>query len=94
MVAILAFLTFTVFIVAAWILARREDAATSGVPAPQAASLALPAADIATPSIVGHARALTDWHARHRHCAVCGGATLPVLAGAHRRCPDCSAELV
>ncbi len=53
MVAILAFLTFTVFIVAAWIFARREDAATSGVPAPQAASLALPTTDVAAPSILG-----------------------------------------
>jgi NAD+ diphosphatase len=43
-------------------------------------------------AIVAHARSLTDWHQRHRHCAECGGATLPVLAGAHRRCPDCSAE--
>lgn len=43
-------------------------------------------------AIVAHARSLTDWHSRHCHCAVCGSATISVLAGAHRRCPDCSAE--
>jgi NAD+ diphosphatase len=43
-------------------------------------------------AIVAHARSVTDWHRRHRHCAECGGLTVPVLAGAQRRCPDCSAE--
>jgi len=50
---------------------------------------------VLTPSeiaIVAHARSLTDWHSRHGHCADCGGVTVPVLAGANRRCPDCSAE--
>jgi NAD+ diphosphatase len=43
-------------------------------------------------SIVAHARSLTDWHNRYRHCASCGGETFPLLGGAHRRCPDCAAE--
>ncbi len=43
-------------------------------------------------AIVAHARSITDWHSRHRHCAVCGGDTVTALAGAHRRCLDCSAE--
>jgi NAD+ diphosphatase len=43
-------------------------------------------------SIAAHARSLTDWHVRHRHCAACGNDTVVVLGGAHRRCPDCAAE--
>jgi NAD+ diphosphatase len=43
-------------------------------------------------SIAAHARSLVDWHARHGFCAVCGVVTVPVMGGAHRRCPDCSAE--
>src|SRR6185295_5440742 len=36
----------------------------------RAAVAMLPAADAA---IAAHARTLLDWHARHRHCAACGG---------------------
>ncbi len=43
-------------------------------------------------SIAAHARSLTDWHARHGYCAVCGSETVPESGGANRRCPDCSAE--
>jgi len=43
-------------------------------------------------AICAHARSLVDWHARHRHCPACSGATAVVLAGAHRRCVECSAE--
>lgn len=38
------------------------------------------------------ARSLVDWHARHRFCANCGTATLPMRAGWARRCPGCGAE--
>jgi NAD+ diphosphatase len=43
-------------------------------------------------SIAAHARSLVDWHARHGFCAACGSSTLAVMGGAHRRCPECSAE--
>lgn len=43
-------------------------------------------------SIAAHARSLTDWHARHGHCAACGAATVAIAGGAHRCCPECAAE--
>lgn len=43
-------------------------------------------------ALYGTARSLVDWHARHRFCAVCGGATHVVKAGWSRRCGDCDAE--
>jgi NADH pyrophosphatase NudC (nudix superfamily)/biotin carboxyl carrier protein len=43
-------------------------------------------------AIAAHARTLVDWHARHRHCAACGGHTRSVLGGANRVCFDCQAE--
>jgi NAD+ diphosphatase len=43
-------------------------------------------------AIAAHARALVDWHARHRFCAACGAATRPMLGGAHRVCAECQAE--
>jgi NAD+ diphosphatase len=43
-------------------------------------------------AIFAHARSLLDWHARHQHCPACSGDTTSVLAGAHRRCIECSAE--
>ena len=49
----------------------------------------LPAPDAA---IAAHARTLVDWHARHRHCAACGGHTRSVQGGANRVCFDCQAE--
>src|SRR5436309_2760603 len=55
----------------------------------RAAVALLPAADAA---IAAHARTLVDWHARHRHCAACGGHTRSALGGAHRVCFDCPAE--
>jgi NAD+ diphosphatase len=42
--------------------------------------------------IAAQARALVDWHARHGHCAVCGGHTRSVQGGAHRVCFDCQAD--
>jgi NAD+ diphosphatase len=55
----------------------------------RAAVAQLPGADAA---IAAHARTLLDWHARHRHCAACGGHTRSVMGGAHRICFDCQAE--
>lgn len=38
------------------------------------------------------ARAVLDWHARHRHCANCGAPTAVIRAGWARRCGVCAAE--
>lgn len=38
------------------------------------------------------ARAVLDWHARHRFCANCGGPTAVIRAGWARKCPSCGAE--
>jgi NAD+ diphosphatase len=37
-------------------------------------------------AVAAQARHLIDWHARHRFCPGCGGATRPVEAGWSRRC--------
>jgi NAD+ diphosphatase len=55
----------------------------------RAAVALLPISDAA---IAAHARTLVDWHARHRHCAACGGHTRSVLGGANRVCFDCQAD--
>ncbi len=49
------------------------------------AMAALPAADLAT---YGSARALVDWHARHRFCARCGHATQLAKGGWQRKCTN------
>jgi NAD+ diphosphatase len=56
-----------------------------------AAMSALPASDLAT---YGSARALVDWHARHRFCARCGYTTKLGKGGWQRKCTkmDCKAE--
>ena len=45
-------------------------------------------------ALAGLARALIDWHARHRFCAACGGPTVLRRGGAHRQCltEACTAE--
>lgn len=43
-------------------------------------------------AIWGAARALNEWHARHRFCGICGAGTLPFRAGWGRRCSGCGAE--
>ncbi len=43
-------------------------------------------------ALYGAARSLVDWHARHRHCAQCGGATQLAKGGWQRDCADCSAQ--
>jgi len=55
----------------------------------RAAVSKLPAGDAA---IAAQARTLVDWHARHPHCAVCGGTTRSVQGGIHRVCFECQAE--
>ncbi|HVC31261.1 MAG TPA: NUDIX-like domain-containing protein, partial [Steroidobacteraceae bacterium] len=42
--------------------------------------------------VVAQARALLDWHMRHRFCGSCGAATIPGSGGAMRACPSCGAE--
>lgn len=43
-------------------------------------------------AIYGGARSLVDWHARHRFCARCGGATKLVKGGWQRNCDTCGAD--
>jgi NAD+ diphosphatase len=43
-------------------------------------------------AIIGQARALLDWHARHGFCAVCGTPTRVMDGGYRRVCPKCEAE--
>jgi NAD+ diphosphatase len=43
-------------------------------------------------AIYGGARSLADWHARHRFCARCGGATKLVKGGWQRHCDGCGAD--
>lgn len=45
--------------------------------------------DLAT---YGVARALVDWHARHRFCARCGAGTKLVKGGWQRNCESCEAQ--
>ena len=56
-----------------------------------AAMAALDSAELAT---YGGARALVDWHARHRFCARCGAGTVLAKGGWQRNCSngDCKAE--
>ncbi len=53
------------------------------------AALILPVRDAA---IAGQAKALLDWHARHRFCASCGHVTGIADGGWRRVCPACAAE--
>jgi NAD+ diphosphatase len=43
-------------------------------------------------AIMGQAKALIDWHNRHRFCANCGAATDAADGGHRRTCPRCKAE--
>lgn len=43
-------------------------------------------------ALYGGARSLLDWHARHRFCPQCGGATLLAKGGWQRNCTQCGAE--
>jgi len=42
--------------------------------------------------ILGQAKALLDWHARHRFCSACGAETKSVDSGYRRECPSCGAS--
>ncbi len=57
----------------------------------RAAAMSLSAADSA---IAAQAKAIVDWHDRHRFCAQCGAPSVPKTAGWSRLCtnPGCSAE--
>lgn len=43
-------------------------------------------------ALYGGARSLTDWHARHRFCAQCGGDTKLAKGGWQRDCSNCGAS--
>ena len=43
-------------------------------------------------AIMGQAKAMIDWHQRHRFCARCGTLTAMAEAGYKRICPNCGAE--
>lgn len=43
-------------------------------------------------ALYGAARSLVDWHARHRHCAVCGAPSQQFRGGWGRKCGGCGAE--
>ena len=42
--------------------------------------------------LLAQAKSLTGWHARHRFCANCGGATQAASAGWKRECTACDAQ--
>ena len=52
----------------------------------------LPLLGAAELALYGGARSLVDWHARHRHCAVCGVKTGLFRGGWGRKCDGCGAE--
>jgi NAD+ diphosphatase len=43
-------------------------------------------------SMIGTAKAMFLWHARHRFCSACGAASEQASAGWKRKCPSCGAE--
>lgn len=43
-------------------------------------------------AIYGGARSITDWHARHRFCAACGGPTTIAKGGWQRNCIACQTQ--
>ncbi|WP_020179588.1 NAD(+) diphosphatase [Methylopila sp. M107] len=42
-------------------------------------------------ALVGYAKSMALWHARHGFCANCGSPTAPNASGWRRRCPSCGA---
>ncbi|MEC3909820.1 NAD(+) diphosphatase [Sphingobium sp. CR2-8] len=67
------------------------DLGPNMVPTPRSRAIAglVPNEEVA---MYGTARSLVHWHARHRYCSVCGGATQPEKAGWSRKCGACTAE--
>ena len=57
-----------------------------------AGGLLAASADPGRAGIVAHARALLDWHQRHKFCANCGSSTALAKGGAARHCVACGAE--
>jgi NAD+ diphosphatase len=55
----------------------------------RAAAAQLPGADCA---ILGCAKSLFEWHARHGFCANCGAKSIVAEGGWKRECPACGAE--
>jgi NAD+ diphosphatase len=51
------------------------------------------AMDAREAAIWGAARALNEWHNRHRFCGQCGGRSAPYRAGWGRKCAACAAEM-
>jgi len=43
-------------------------------------------------AVLGQAKAILSWHARHRFCANCGALTRPAAAGWRRECDACKAQ--
>ena len=43
-------------------------------------------------AVLGQAKAILGWHARHGFCANCGSATRPAAAGWRRECDVCKAQ--
>jgi NAD+ diphosphatase len=43
-------------------------------------------------AVLGQAKAILSWHARHGFCANCGAATRPAAAGWRRECEICKAQ--
>ena len=43
-------------------------------------------------ALYGGARSVTDWHARHRFCAACGGPTKITKGGWQRNCEACGTQ--
>ena len=74
-----------------WFAAR---AATVDIQAPQRIDLRAAAATWTAfdASVFAQARAVLHWHARHRHCGVCGGDVQFVRAGWLGRCAQCGSE--
>lgn len=66
-----------------------QGSSAPGSPRTWLALSALPSEDLA---IYGTARSLANWHARHRFCAACGGATTPAKGGWQRTCGACGTE--
>jgi NAD+ diphosphatase len=75
----------------AWFAARAE---TVELQAPERVDLRAAAAlwPPADATVFAQARALLHWHARHRHCGVCGGEIAFVRAGWLGRCLRCASE--
>ena len=69
-------------------IAGRDDLVFSDMRAVAAQGLVPPE----TLGMLGQAKALFYWHARHRFCGACGAETAMAAAGWRRDCPHCKAQ--